>query len=102
MYGFSSKVQGLLQLLREGEREEAMAKLDPAIAKKLKERRDKEKAMPGQGGINPQRDKAVGHRGSGEPEANTNPSDALLESAGKYYLQNNPEEVKYSEEENNG
>jgi len=98
MYGFSSKVQGLLQLLKEGEREEAMAKLDPSMAKKLEERRKKEKARPGQGGIKPQLDKEVDHRGSGEPEASTDPSTALLESAGKYYLQNNPEEVKYSEE----
>lgn len=98
MYGFSSKVQGLLQLLREGEREEAIAKLDPAMAKKLKERRNKEKAMPGQGGINPQKDQEITHRGSGEPDERANMKAPLLESAGKYYLQNNPEEVKYSEE----
>ena len=102
MYGFSSKVQGLLQLLREGEREEAMAKLDPTMAKKLKERRDKEKAMPGQGGINPQRDQEITHRGSGEPDERADLKTPLLESAGKYYLQKNPEEVKYSEGDDNG
>jgi hypothetical protein len=97
MYGFSSKVQGLLQLLKEGEREEAMAKLDPSIAKKLKERRNKERPA-GSGGLNPEMDLKVGHRRSGVPEEQ-DMGKAMLESSGKYYLQNNPAEVKYSEEE---
>ncbi len=98
MYGFSSKVQGLLQLLKESEREEVMAKLDPATAKRLKERREKERPA-GSGGMNPEKDLKVAYRGSGEPDASANLKAPLLESAGKYYLQNNPAEVKYSEEE---
>ena len=99
MYGFSAKVQGLLQLLKEGEREEAMAKLDPSVAKKLEERRKKEKEMPGKGGLNPELDKQVGYRLSGEPKSSDNPTAPLLESATRYFLQNNPSEVKYSEKE---
>jgi hypothetical protein len=96
MIGFNQRVQGLLQLLKEGEREELIAKLDPAMAKKLEERRKKENGMPGKGGIKPQLDKEVGFRPSGMP----GPQDvgnAMLESAGRYHLQNNPPEVRYSE-----
>jgi len=98
MHGFNSRVNGLLQLLKEGEREEVIAKLDPAMAKKLKERREKEKGMPGKGGLNPELDKKISYRGNGVPETQEM-GNSLLESAGKYHLQNNPPEVKYSEEE---
>ena len=49
--------------------------------------------------MNPEKDLKVAYRGSGEPDASANLKAPLLESAGKYYLQNNPAEVKYSEEE---
>lgn len=98
MQGFNQRVQGLLQLLKEGEREELIAKLDPAMAKKLEERRKKEAGMPGKGGVKPQLDKEVGYRSNGVPEAQ-DVGKAMLESAGKYHLTNNPPEVKFSEEE---
>ena len=98
MHGFNSRVNGLLQLLKEGEREEVIAKLDPAMAKKLKERRDKEKGVPGKGGLNPELDKKISYRGNGVPEPQEL-GNAMLESAGKYHLQNNPPEVKFSEGE---
>lgn len=96
MHGFNQKVSGLLQLLRESEREELIAKLDPAMAQKLKERREKEAGMPGKGGLTPQLDKTVGYRSNGVPEPQEL-GNAMLESAGRYHLQNNPPEVRFSE-----
>jgi hypothetical protein len=89
MHGFNQRVTGLLQLLKEGEREEAIAKLDPAMAKRLEERRKKEKGVPGEGGIKAgSTPSEKGARHSGVPDKD--PATALLESAGKYHIQKDP------------
>lgn len=91
MHGFNQKVSGLLQMLREGEREKVLASLDPSIAEKIKERRQKERRAPGEGGIDAERSGAEAKaRHTGVPDYD--PATSLIESAGKYHTQRNPEE----------
>ena len=91
MYGFNAKVTGLLQTLREGEREKALAQLDPQIAEKIKERRQKERRDPGEGGIDAERSSAEKRaRHSGVPDYELD--SAVIESSGRLYKQDHPKD----------